>query len=289
MLRGACVLLAALVLCPSSLRAQGALQRLRDAAHYHGGGSSGSSSSSNDTNSSSNWASGATGEGLGAALVGAGIIATSPFWVPHEMLHDDLGEGYFPAYPYASSISAYVQRDPWQRDSTRPEDPDYGRPWSLRAAVEDGNDFRGLNRFNGRVEFDTCWRVGVQSNWSYFTECLDGGRSDSLVMGDTNLVYRFAQCEWMQMHSGVGLRVETDSSETRFGFNFTYGADFFPVQPVIVSTVIDLGNLDSAFVVHGRATVGAVFQHWELFGGYDFLRVGGVNLQGPMLGVRAWF
>jgi hypothetical protein len=28
---------------------------------------------------------------------------------------------------------------------------------------------------------------------------------------------------------------------------------------------------------------------WEVFTGYDFLRIGSVNLQGPLLGLRLWF
>jgi hypothetical protein len=30
-------------------------------------------------------------------------------------------------------------------------------------------------------------------------------------------------------------------------------------------------------------------KRWETFGGYDFLRIGTVNLQGPMVGLRLWF
>src|SRR5581483_2174843 len=32
-----------------------------------------------------------------------------------------------------------------------------------------------------------------------------------------------------------------------------------------------------------------VKEHFEIFGGYDFLRIGSVNLDGLMLGLRLWF
>jgi hypothetical protein len=35
--------------------------------------------------------------------------------------------------------------------------------------------------------------------------------------------------------------------------------------------------------------MGLIHRHWELFGGYDFYRIGAVDLQGPMAGLRLWF
>jgi hypothetical protein len=91
------------------------------------------------------------------------------------------------------------------------------------------------------------------------------------------------------MYAGLGCRLLTDDRDTRAGVNFVYGGDWFPARPLVVSASCDLGNLDAAFVVRARATVGAAWRRWEVFGGYDFLRIGSVNLQGPMLGLRVWF
>ena len=110
-----------------------------------------------------------------------------------------------------------------------------------------------------------------------------------MVIGDVNVIFRFAQNEWGMMRTGLGLRVRTDHCDSDFGFNFHYGADFFPVNPVVVSSSVDLGNLGAAGVVHLRGTVGLTRKGWEIFGGYDWLRIGDVNLQGPMLGLRLWF
>jgi hypothetical protein len=91
------------------------------------------------------------------------------------------------------------------------------------------------------------------------------------------------------MHTGLGVRVLADRSDPRAGFNFLYGADLFALNPLVLSTVLDLGNLDAAFVIHMRTTVGIVYRHGELLAGYDFLRIGSVNLQGPLIGLRFWF
>ena len=81
----------------------------------------------------------------------------------------------------------------------------------------------------------------------------------------------------------------SDRKQTDFGFNFSYGGDLFPRRPWVISTSIDAGNLGSAAVFHARGSVGAIWHGCEFFTGYDFLRVGSTNLQGPMAGVRFWF
>jgi hypothetical protein len=251
---------------------------------------------SHDTDGNwSNGASGLNGEGVVAAALGAVLIATSPFWVPPLALGDDRPSvASFPGHPYALRPDTYLRLD---RDGARaPEDQqadaadaDFLKPWAARLSLENGNDFRGLNRLGGQLFVDTRSRFGVLSSWSYFSERLTGGGSDETLLGDLNLTFRFAQSEWIQFYTGAGARILTDRHTTRAGFNFLYGADFQPVRPIFVSTLVELGDLDSAFLVHGRATVGANFGRFEVFGGYDFLRIGKVNLQGPLLGLRLWF
>lgn len=62
-----------------------------------------------------------------------------------------------------------------------------------------------------------------------------------------------------------------------------------PVKPLVISTVLDAGTLGHAGVIHARLTGGVLRSRWEAYLGYDFLRIGSVNLQGPLLGVRFWF
>jgi hypothetical protein len=232
---------------------------------------------------------------VGVATIGACFVASSPVWGPAALLGDHYDTtAFFPAYPYAVDGLGYPRIAPGRGGLGKEQeahfgDPDYLRTWSVRLALEDGNDFRGLNRLNGRLVVDTSSRFGVQSNWDYFSERLGGGRSDETLLGDTNLTFRFAQTERVQMYAGLGFRTQADRSDTRFGFNFLYGGDVFLGEPLVLSASLDVGNLSSDLVVHGRGTVGLIYKRWEAFGGYDFLRIGSVNLQGPMLGFRVWF
>jgi hypothetical protein len=168
-------------------------------------------------------------------------------------------------------------------------DPDYLKPWSVQAQIENGNDFNGLNRLGTRVAVDTAWRLGVQTNWDYYQENLANGRSDSTVMGDTEMTFRFAQADWLRMYAGVGFRTMQDSRTDRWGFNATYGADIFPVWPLVISTSFDLGDLGDAFVFQARGTAGWAWRYGELFIGYELRRIGDVNLQGFLGGLRLWF
>jgi hypothetical protein len=300
-LRGACCLLAVCLLLPTSANAQ-VLQRTRAGTHDSPSpphtdppASSDSQGPAHKDDGSYGWGNGLNGEGVGVLVFVAAATATSPFWVPHLLLRDSLHyTGYFPAHPFALGPSGYMRIDrdgsrPWDGQQAEFGDCDYLKPWALRLALEDGNDFRGLNRAGGRLTLDTATRFGLTTNWNYFHEGLGGGHGDDTVVGDLNLTYRFAQCSWLQMHTGAGVRLLADRQDTRAGFNFLYGTDLTPIEPVVISTLFEIGHLDNALVLHGRATVGYLHERWELFGGYDFLRIGSVNLQGPLLGVRLWF
>jgi hypothetical protein len=300
MFRLSCGLLVVAVLCPP-LRAQGTLQRTRLGTHDSAQPPSSSSSStdsrdSRDSSGSDGWFHDSnSGEALGGLLICAAVVATSPFWVPHALLGDSLEiPSRFPGYPYALPSGGYLfvdddDRRPWEAQEKSCLDPEYLKPWAVRLALEDGNDFRGLNRVGGQLFVDTSTRLGLETDWHYFWERMGSGHSDETVLGNVNLTFRFAQRSWIEMITGMGVRLLTDRNDTRAGFNFLYGTDLFPIDPVIVSTLFEIGNLDNATVIHARATVGMIYGHWEVLGGYDFFRIGGVNLQGPVLGVRLWF
>jgi hypothetical protein len=308
-------------LCPAVARAQGRLDQIHhDANSSDSAGCSTSSSSSSNSSSSKghksdNDSDSFLGELLGAIFQGIGEgIAESvrnddddaadsspaatlllfPFWLPHHLLRDDLSRyGYFPAYPYPDVYPGYLWQGRWphsMRDQVpKGSEPEGIRWWSIRVSGEDGNDFRGMNRAGLRATVDTASRFGIQSNWNFLTETLPCGCHDNTVLGDTSLTYRFAQHEQLHMYTGLGFRVLTDRSVTDWGVNFLYGLDFFPAKPVVISALFDAGNVGSAGVVHARGTLGVVKNHFEFFGGYDFIRIGSVNVQGPMLGLRLWF
>ncbi len=141
---------------------------------------------------------------------------------------------------------------PWEMDALPWYDAKHLKPWAVRLSLEDGNDFNGLNRLGGRLTVDTSSRFGATGSWNYFSKKLDCGCVEESAVGDLNATYRFAQYEWAQMYAGIGARLRADRCDTQAGFNFLYGADVFPLEPVVVSALFEIGNLDDALVVHAR-------------------------------------
>jgi hypothetical protein len=167
--------------------------------------------------------------------------------------------------------------------------PEFLKTWSLRFDVEGGNDFDGLSRLAGRVFLDGPRRFGFLANFDYFRESLPFGERDETVFSDYNFTYRFVQSGWILMHAGLGMRHQIDHGDDQFGFNFLYRGDLFPLRPFHIASELSVGNLNEALVLNGRLSVGANWRNLEVFAGYDFLRVGDANLQGPFLGLRCWF
>lgn len=276
--------------CPA--RAQGLLQRARleTYGHPHSGHQAPIPSPEPLKSTSGNPVPGA-GQGMGALAALAGAVATSPFWVPYVLLEDNLSrQAYFPGHPYARSHEGYLDDSGFRygNGERSPLDPTYLKPFGVQTSLEDGHNFSGVNRLTGRLAGDTAWRFGLCSQWDHFFERYQG-HSDELVLGDLNLTYRFAQADWVRMYAGLGGRGLFDRYRVRGGFNFLYGADVFLIDPVVLSTALDLGHLNQAFLLRLRTSVGVQLGHAELFAGYDWLRIGDVDIHGPMLGVRLWF
>jgi hypothetical protein len=220
------------------------------------------------------------------------VALVAPFVLPAEMLGDDYQyTSYFLRHPYLHDLPGFMRIDGFldegQPPGQPPLDPAGLKSWMGRLTALESNDFRGLNRVGGQLLLDTSTRFGFQTDWLWLHERLRCGCTDDMGLGDFNLTFRFAQTEYVQMRAGLGARVLTDTN--RWGFNFTYGADFCPARPLVLSAVIDLGTVGSASVVHARASAGLIWNGWELFAGYDYLRIGAVDLQGPIAGLRFWF
>ena len=58
---------------------------------------------------------------------------------------------------------------------------------------------------------------------------------------------------------------------------------------LIVSSEIDWGQLGNAEVFQWRGTVGAVWDHVEVYAGYRYYELEGVALDGLIVGLRTWF
>ncbi|HZZ78091.1 MAG TPA: hypothetical protein VFE62_06215 [Gemmataceae bacterium] len=266
---------------------EGRLQRVRDEASSSGS----SSNNGNNANSSNDRCSSSSSDDDCGSNNGLGVLLL-PFYLPAGLLGDTYTRKMpFTPHPYADGYRGYQILTPeWAKTYYEFDTAEVTRKdWALRVSVENGNDFDGLNRLGGQVKLEHVSRFGIFTNWNYFHENLPNGRSDETVIGDTNLTFRFAENEVASMYAGLGFRYLTDRQQTDFGFNFTYGGDWFPVRPLVLSGQFDAGWLGSAGVIHARTSVGVIWQGIEVYAGYDFLRIGDVNLQGPMAGVRFWF
>ena len=223
---------------------------------------------------------------------GDGILAfyafTAPWWLPHMAVGDEFGRHFgYPVRPYADGRDGYIQFT----DEKRP--PMAGGSGGLRngavrlkfeaARIDQSLIRRGIAaRFSGNHRFE------IETAWSQYTEAVTSGLLDQLLIGDVNARVQYAVHPNISFHSGIGVRTMLDKSENTYGFNFNYGVDVFPADPVILSADFDLGNLGSAPVMHLRATAGVLVGPVELYGGWDAIWVGSVELGGWTGGVRAW-
>lgn len=262
---------------------QGKLQRVRNAVNDSDDADASSNqddadrTSSDDDDSSESF----LGELLGAFV--------------SSLLQSDEGEdgasggtlarvGFFPRHPYEYDRAGYLRFERLEEGQ-----PGRLRRWSGRFEIDNGNDFDGLNRTGARLFLDSSSRFGLQARYDFFSERLSCGCLDQLHLGSTELTYRLCQGEHAQMYLGAGLRVLDDRASTHYGVNFTGGIDVFPARPFVLSLAVDGGTVGDAELFRTRGTVGVLYRGFEAFTGYDYLNIGGVELQGLLFGVRLWF
>jgi hypothetical protein len=260
---------------------------------------------------------------LGGLALGA-VAALSPYWLPRALMHDESCEAHFPRFPY-DNTPGYLESDAWlsgftadkvlaetladatgspsalsggpDGDPTRPPkgslitlslDPS-ARRWGGQFRADYANEFDNLTGIGGQLILETTSRWGVDTSAQYLRERIPGDGLDHLMLGDCNLVYRFAQSPRAQMRMGLGANWLNDSTRTDLGCNFTYGGDFFPCKPWVLSSAIDWGTLGHAGLFRFRTTAGVIFNRFESYVGYEYLDVG--TTQGNFLigGVRVWF
>lgn len=217
------------------------------------------------------------------------LFAPEPDAATHVQIGESAAPYYSPRYPYRRGYPGFLTVHP----DSQPEVAEYwqGAPmktWWGTVGV-DGGYLDDLSRVGVRARIDSTSRLGLTTSWDHYHENLGRGRSDDLNIGDLNGTFRFWQSHWGQAHAGVGFRWLSDQRDTDFGVNFQASADFFPVRPVVFSLLTDFGTLGDAAVFHFRATVGVVHKHFEVFGGFDHLSIGRVDLDGPLVGLRLWF
>lgn len=146
---------------------------------------------------------------------------------------------------------------------------------------------------HGRIAFP---RAEIDSRTSLFVETENGQPTDMLYIGDAGLFLVPWRSPHWTIRAGGGVRYMVDGRtpgegkrEYALGWNAAFGLDFFPLRPVVISYRLDLARLWQATIVQNRATVGAALGPFELYGGYDAMKLGALWLHGPLVGLRGWF
>lgn len=306
----AVVWLAIAIGLPRDVKAQDALERLREDVRASHDPSDSPPTPSTPDRSPSNRSSleysdddsdgWIPGELIGlAAYVGMATV-TSPIWVPHAMLGDDFKvAGSFLHFPYEDGESYLVvgsSGGPCPPRSAGSEEGYFdlastctSRPWSGRVQCDWGGDLERLERIAGHLLVSTGSRLEWDSQFDYFREAQPGHRHDGLWLGDCNLAFRFAQSPNVLLRAGVGVNWLADAVDADFGVNFTYGFDIFPRRPWVLSSELDWGTLGSAELFRLRTTAGITLHGIEVYSGYEYLDIDRLHQNSLLGGVRLWF
>lgn len=224
---------------------------------------------------------------LGWALLQA---VSAPYRLPRIAVDDvDFSRGYFvdPYCEFEDAVtSQLVSYDGLVSQGLVGDQNE--SPWMLRTRIEYADDFDSLSKIGGQLLLDSSIRFGIETEFNHYHEDFRLGSDDELWIGDLNFVYRFAQSDRVQMRSGIGVNWLSDHSDRDFGFNFTYGGDWFPRRPWVISTELDVGRLGDASLFHGRVTGGVLWRNTEFFVGYDHLSVGDADIDSMVAGLRFW-
>jgi hypothetical protein len=185
----------------------------------------------------------------------------------------------FAPYPYANQSHGFMLVG----------SPGAGQSWSGRIGVERGSDFDDLGRTGFSFLLEGEGGLGIDFDWDSYTEDLAGGGHDEMHVGEVDLLYRFVENEQLLFRAGLGVAWLGDAYDTNAGINFTLKADYAPCDPLVLSGELDLGTLGDAEHLHAAGTAGVMIHRCEVYGGYDYRRIGDVEIQGPMVGLRIWF
>ena len=214
-------------------------------------------------------------------LYATGVVVTSPYWAPVQMLGDSQDQpGLFQRFPNDIASGYMLKGEEWSH---------LGKPLSIRASTEYETDFQDLSRIGTKLLVEGTGRWGIDTQWNEYFENNPAGGTDELTTGDLNLVYRFAESEYAQFRSGLGVNYLSDQIGTEWGINFTYAADVYPCDNVIWSSELDVGKVGSASLLNIRSTGGLQWKRAEMFGGFQYTNFEGTELSGFITGFRFWF
>lgn len=201
----------------------------------------------------------------------------------------DYPEYFFPAYPYPLNLPGFMQVDPTYVESATGKEELFLKHWSTRVSIDYGNDFNDFQKVTGQILFETKSRFGLQTDWHYLYEDLGCGCADDAVIGNILLTYRFFENKKLLVRAGLGGQMFIDRYATDGGVAVLLSADFFPVQPLIFSALVEGGSLGNTGTVRSRLTGGLIWRGIEVQAGYEYFQIGSTDFHTPIAGLRVWF
>lgn len=163
-------------------------------------------------------------------------------------------------------------------------------PVAARLELEGGYVIAGAGRIGAGARLELPW-FDIAARYSLFLEPRESGW-DAVALGRIGLDWRAVDEEPVVVRIGGGLRHFEDAAGGLFGADVVLGVDLFLGPPVILSLELGAGFVGEAFLAQARGSVGFAVDACEIYVGYDFEGLwsggGGVDLGGPMLGVRGW-
>lgn len=169
---------------------------------------------------------------------------------------------------------------------TLPSDP---YDWLFQAKTAYAENFGRFGRVDTTFQIEGAHRFGIDAEFNYWRDSVISGKTRDFWTGDANLMFRFAQNEWLQTRAGFGGAWLEDAVNSDYGFNFTYKADLFIRDPFILSGELDWGTLGDESLFHPRITLGAQWHRAELFIGADYFDIGPTQATSMIAGGRFWY
>lgn len=159
---------------------------------------------------------------------------------------------------------------------------------NLRTRFDYG-EFDNTTQIHGQLMMPLFGQFGLDASGTYWE---DDGRPPRLMddwwTGDANVVYNLSFAP-VNLRFGGGTTWVITDADTDFGYNITYGADFFIKKSFLFSGEFDWGKIGSRDLVHWRATGGYVFGAIELYAGYASYKLGSEKRDGPIAGAGIVF
>lgn len=159
--------------------------------------------------------------------------------------------------------------------------------WFGRFTAFGGSDFDTLDQYQFALLAQIPHAFGLDVAVHSFRESTPS-ISDQLWLGDANVVIEPIFGD-LRARIGVGFNWLHDNVGTDYGINLTGGFDLDLSQVLMLTGEIDLGGVGEADLLHAQLTLGYQLGPAELFGGYNYYRIGGTKLDGAIAGLRFRF